>query len=942
MSGLALLSPMMLIGLAILPVIWLILRLTPPRPTIVDFPPTRILMGLEDEENTPARTPWWLTALRLLLAALIILALAQPIFRPEERIAAAEGPLLIVFDNDWSSAPDFALRKQTAEAVIADAARGGRPVALVASAESRTQSVVPGSPEAAISRLAAIEPRPFLADRLGLSQVLANAYAANSAEVLWVAGALEGGDAATLAGALQRIGGDAATLMSSGRPASVIRPPRNGVDSLTAPIERFGAAAGARLLGFDSDNRQIIEQPVQLAADQVTDVEISLPADLRNALTRFTLEGENSTGAVQLLDGRWRRKTVGLIAGETGDAAQALLTPLTYVERALFEGADLIAPYATSTAEALDILIKRNVSMIVLTDTGNLPPETTEAVLAWVNGGGTLLRFASPRLAASDERLLPMRLRAGERAFGGSLSWQEPQAIGGFSEAGPFRDIDVPKDIRVTRQILADPSALDQVAVWAELADGTPLVTARPQDAGRLILFHVTADPRWSNLPLSGAFVDMLIAISATATASVTGVADGTQGGAEAASGQRAVTPWKPVRVLNGAGHLVEPGDAVTLIADFATARPSLETPPGLYDRDGVLQALNAVSADMDLTALDAGTIGWTGALRTIQPRTEIPVWPWILALAALLAALDGIAILALTGRLVPARATAAAASLLIAFALAGGLGSDRAQAQAVPNADEAQTAIAALEATLVTRIAYVVSGDQLIDETSLAGLEGLGRYISSRTALEPGDPAGIDLAADELAFFSLIYWPLGPDSEVPAADVMAKVDSFLKNGGTILFDTRDAGQPALDGAFANTPETVKLRQILAFINVPPLEPVPPDHVLTKAFYLLAEFPGRWRESDLWVESLGESRQDPNRPARGGDGVSPIIITGNDFAAAWATAPDGRFLYPTIPADPRQRELAFRSGVNIVMYTLTGNYKADQVHVPALLERLGQ
>ena len=158
----------------------------------------------------------------------------------------------------------------------------------------------------------------------------------------------------------------------------------------------------------------------------------------------------------------------------------------------------------------------------------------------------------------------------------------------------------------------------------------------------------------------------------------------------------------------------------------------------------------------------------------------------------------------------------------------------------------------------------------------------------------------------------------------------MAKVDTFMKNEGHVLFDTRDAGgfTPAAGG---DTPETVKLRDILSFVDVPPLEPVPPDHVLTKAFYLLSEFPGRWANSELWVESLSDTPQDRARPARGGDGVSPIIITGNDLAAAWAIDADGLWLYPTVPADPRQRELAFRAGVNIVMYALTGNYKADQV-----------
>ena len=94
----------------------------------------------------------------------------------------------------------------------------------------------------------------------------------------------------------------------------------------------------------------------------------------------------------------------------------------------------------------------------------------------------------------------------------------------------------------------------------------------------------------------------------------------------------------------------------------------------------------------------------------------------------------------------------------------------------------------------------------------------------------------------------------------------------------------------------------------------------------------------------LWVEATATANEDEpaSRPARAGDGVSSIIITSNDFAGAWANRSDGQSMLPMVPGEPRQRDFAFRAGVNIVMYTLTGNYKADQVHVPALLERLGQ
>jgi len=134
------------------------------------------------------------------------------------------------------------------------------------------------------------------------------------------------------------------------------------------------------------------------------------------------------------------------------------------------------------------------------------------------------------------------------------------------------------------------------------------------------------------------------------------------------------------------------------------------------------------------------------------------------------------------------------------------------------------------------------------------------------------------------------------------------------------------------------------LRELLSSLDVPELEPVPREHVLTKTFYLLRDFPGRFTTGQTWVEALPKEDEDESnpRPARGGDGVSPIIITSNDLAGAWAIRPDGQAMLPLVPGEPRQRDFAFRAGVNIVMYTLTGNYKADQVHAPALIERLGQ
>ena len=156
-----------------------------------------------------------------------------------------------------------------------------------------------------------------------------------------------------------------------------------------------------------------------------------------------------------------------------------------------------------------------------------------------------------------------------------------------------------------------------------------------------------------------------------------------------------------------------------------------------------------------------------------------------------------------------------------------------------------------------------------------------------------------------------------------------------------ILFDTRDANL----GGFGQTENGRKLQALAAPLDVPALEPIPGDHVITRTFYLLQDFPGRHRSRDVWVEAAQDVEVIEGLPFRNlNDGVTPVVIGGNDWAAAWAVDARGRPLLPVGRgfAGERQREIAYRFGVNLVMHVLSGNYKSDQVHVPALLDRLGQ
>ena len=116
--------------------------------------------------------------------------------------------------------------------------------------------------------------------------------------------------------------------------------------------------------------------------------------------------------------------------------------------------------------------------------------------------------------------------------------------------------------------------------------------------------------------------------------------------------------------------------------------------------------------------------------------------------------------------------------------------------------------------------------------------------------------------------------------------------------------------------------------------------------MLTRTFYLLQDFPGRFVSREVWVEAApADAEQAEGMPFRNlNDNVTPVVIGGNDWAAAWAVGERGQPLYPVGRgfAGERQREIAYRFGINLIMHVLTGNYKSDQVHVPALLDRLGQ
>src|SRR5437773_8810698 len=124
-------QPLMLLGLLSLPIIWWLLRLIPPQPRRIDFPPTRLLFDITPKEEQPRRTPWCLTLLRLTLAALVIIAAAGPLWNPPIATSAAKAPLALLIDDGFPAAATWDIRMRTVEDLIAGAETDNRGVALI-------------------------------------------------------------------------------------------------------------------------------------------------------------------------------------------------------------------------------------------------------------------------------------------------------------------------------------------------------------------------------------------------------------------------------------------------------------------------------------------------------------------------------------------------------------------------------------------------------------------------------------------------------------------------------------------------------------------------------------------------------------------------------------------------------------------------------------------
>ena len=478
----------------------------------------------------------------------------------------------------------------------------------------------------------------------------------------------------------------------------------------------------------------------------------------------------------------------------------------------------------------------KHVSVLFLADVAKIPGDDLPQVKEFVSKGGLLIRFAGERTTNGTDDLVPVRLRVGGRYLGSAMAWGQPQHLAPFSAQSPFNGLEVPSEVTVTRQVLAEPASDVQNKNWAQLADGTPLITAGPLGQGWVVMFHITASPTWSSLPLSGLYVDMLkrlLALSAgTPVREMAGL-----------------TSLPPVSLLDGFGHPEAPTADTAPIAsrEFSRTRVSPRHPPGLYGAHEVESALNVMRTGDRLSPL-------TGASQAYANAHAKPLESYLLAAAMLLLLLDAIIALGLRG-FSPRkmRWLGAGVALFVLMPLVSLRGA---------RADDAMNMKAALD----TRLAYVKTGLPDVDSISQAGLTGLGLAPQGPHFLRTGRSGGRQSRDRRSVVLSAALLADGSTREKSLAQGADPHRRFYAQWRHHPVRHARSDPGAVAGPDSAGQQT--LRRLTAGLDFPPLEQVPADHVLTKAFYLLRDFPGRWTGSKLWVEAIPPAPNNGAPPAR--------------------------------------------------------------------------
>ncbi len=884
-----------LFGLALTPIIWIIIKSFPPIPKSYNFSSLYLLEKIDYNSSKNNNTPLWLLIFRILFFILIVLFFSHPHVKNKDSLNTKEfTKYVIVADIGWSMANDWDKFKKIVLQISKEAEKNNKKIIFFHSLLKSYKDVKTFKSSTDInSYLKNLTPLPIKFNESTLKYLLENPSILNNSKLYLISSIYDFNNASKHIQNYNFIknNSDQHYFINPVETLLVINKLGINQNNIICEISRIGKS------NFDQNFylkvNTINDEIIYNASHEINEdsklkiVNLSFPIQLINQIKHIEIVGQNHAGAKYYFDDFSKKKNIAILSDNEFYKESPLLSPIYYLKKSLSSKHLL-------TISKIDSIIKQNYSTIIVPETMKIPKEFEYKLKNWLLNGGTLIRFAGQGLVGQKSNFLPVENSIGTiRSIDGQLTINKNLYISEFKKNSIFSGLEIPSDISITKQLVFNEIS-DKVKILAKLNDGTPIVSMRNIGLGNIILFHIGASNSWSDLPISSLFPDMLNRVLLFSKH----------------KGSSNLEDLNLTKEIDGFGNLIQTKKIVNInkFDDIKNSQPSLIVPPGKYENDQISVVLNLST---NINGSDLEEASQYTYISDYSFTGEKDLSPMILKILLTMFILDTLITIMIKNNInIYQYFKKNNIIFLFLFPLI----------------------FLNLEASTAneTYLAYIKIKNKEINNISENGLNNLKSLLSTRTAISPKGVVGLDLKNDDIFSYPFIYWPLTKNLlQIEKAEIV-KINNYINNGGIFFFDVIGFSRSNLN---LKDKKFKAIRDFLSNIKVKNLSILPKGHTLTKSFYLLNKFPGKWDNRVLLIENSNLEYK---------DGVSSIILGFNDWARAWSLDKNSVPLYPVVPGGERQRELSYRFGINIAMYSLTGNYKSDQIHSKSILNRLSK
>ncbi|MBN8646846.1 MAG: DUF4159 domain-containing protein [Caulobacterales bacterium] len=869
------LSPIALFVLVALPIIYIVSRFVPKPPKSINFGAIFILKNIIAPRPIPKHAPLWLKILRLFLAGIFILACAMPILQNPNSAKIISKDILLVIDDDVANANEFnQIKNELKNFIDIESTKNNALKLVVQNCNSKTLNPI-NSPQNAKNYIDTIIPKPIICDKGNYIKTLGDIR--ENYRVIYIANNVNQLNDAKFFEILNRI---------SNGDLIIRRPNINFAIIESANIEKNGLRLNIisngqfskKITIFGENSKVLISNNIHNGGNF-----IEISQNILRMAQYLKIEGQNNAAATYIIDAFNRRPLI--LTPKANSSDQPLLSDANFINSAM----EIIGDVKNYEGK---IDFKAAPNAIIFGDVENFDDVETNALMQYLKNGGTIIRFLGPKSLSKEESpffTAPINLVPHILSTGFAV---ENLSIAPLPKNSIFSDIEFPQKINIGQSILLK-SANNDAKTLINLSDGAPLLSMREIGAGKLYMFHTSAAPIWSDIGLSNLQLAFLKRIILQTSAK-----------AIPASTLEANVILRPRIVIDENGNLSKNTNGIKPFITPITNQTKVDNDhyAGIYEGDGASLVINAGTNIKELKPQNLPKS------QDFENDTKsLALYSYLLFFGFILLLIDN---MILNLPKFSFKKASGIVSALIIFAFL------------IPHPTNAQTK--SQEKSDDIKLTFLITPDNITNEQAKAGLNGISQILRRRTNIEPSGIIGLDPSKDELAKHPIIYWLLPKTSQSLPLEAVQNLNKYMQNGGILFIDTR---------GLSMEPKRAQdiLKTAVNGLKIPPLEKVPPEHVLKKTFYILQNFPGFYSNASLWVQSDATTNYSAN------DGVSPIIISNGDLARAWAQkTPENGF---DAINDDFAHELSLRVGINIYLYALTGQYKADQVHVRSLLER---